>query len=77
MAVPGVRFAPAGAVRAGGTVALICVVGAALPYSPLAALFGFVPLPYAYWSFVRPILLAYLGLTQAIKGWLVRRFGLV
>ncbi|MBO9662594.1 MAG: magnesium-translocating P-type ATPase [Dokdonella sp.] len=58
------------------TTILICVIGAALPYSPLAALFGFVPLPHAYWLFLPPILLAYLSLTQAAKGWLVRRFGL-
>jgi len=58
------------------TTILICVVGAALPYSPLACLFGFVALPHRYWLFLAPILLAYLGLTQAVKGWLIRRFGL-
>ena len=58
------------------TTILICVIGAALPYSPLAALFGFVALPSRYWLFLAPILLAYLGLTQAMKGWLIRRFGL-
>jgi Mg2+-importing ATPase len=58
------------------TTILICVVGAALPYSPLAGLFGFVALPHRYWLFLAPILLAYLGLTQAVKGWLIRRFGL-
>jgi len=58
------------------TTILICVIGAALPYSPLAPLFGFVPLPHGYWLFLAPILMAYLGLTQVMKGWLIRRFGL-
>ncbi len=59
------------------TTLLICVVGAALPYSPLAGLFGFVPLPGRYWPCVAVIVAAYLALTQAVKSRLVRRFGLI
>jgi Mg2+-importing ATPase len=44
-----------------------------LPYSPLASALGFVPLPPTYWPFLVATLLGYLGLTQAVKLWLLHK----
>ena len=55
----------------------ICLVGALLPYSPLAAKFGFVPLPGMYWLWLTLILVAYMALTQFVKTRLMRRFGML
>jgi len=55
----------------------ICLAGALLPYSPLAAKFGFVPLPGMYWVYLAVILGAYMALTQFVKVRLIRRFGLL
>ena len=54
----------------------ICVVGMWLPFSHFAPALGFTPLPHGYWLALAPILLAYLTLTQLMKTWLIRRFGL-
>jgi len=58
------------------TTIAICVAGAWLPFSPFARALGFVPLPHGYWPALVVILAAYLMLTQGVKQWLVRRFGL-
>jgi Mg2+-importing ATPase len=55
------------------TTLLIMGIGAFLPYSPLAAPLGFVPLPPLYWLILLVTLLCYVGLTQVIKTWLVRK----
>ncbi len=52
----------------------IVAVGAYLPYSPLAALLGFVPLPWSYWFWLLGMLVIYVLLTQVIKTWFYRRF---
>jgi magnesium-transporting ATPase (P-type) len=52
---------------------VIMAVGAWLPYSPLATTLGFVPLPLTYWVFLVVTLLCYVGLTQIIKMWLIRK----
>lgn len=54
----------------------ICGIGAWLPFSPFAASFGFAPLPEKYWFALAAILACYLTLTQLVKSWLIRRFGL-
>ena len=54
----------------------ICVVGAWLPFSPFAPALGFTPLPAEYFAALAAILAGYLLLTQAVKAWLIRRFGL-
>jgi len=54
----------------------ICAVGVWLPYSQFAQKLGFAPLPGTYWPILSAILLGYLMLTQLVKGWLVRRYGL-
>jgi Mg2+-importing ATPase len=55
------------------TTLLIMAFGAWLPFSPLAPALGFVPLPPLYWLLLLVTLLCYVGLTQLIKMWLVRR----
>jgi Mg2+-importing ATPase len=55
------------------TTILIMGIGAWLPYSPLAPILGFVPLPWEFWPILAVTLLCYVGLTQVIKTWLVRK----
>ena len=47
-----------------------------LPTSPLAPALGLTPLPHGYWLALLLILASYLLLTQSVKVWLIRRFGL-
>jgi len=56
---------------------VICLVGVALPFLPIGGWFGFVPLPGQYWLFLVAILGAYMLLTQTVKNWMIRRFGLL
>jgi Mg2+-importing ATPase len=55
------------------TTLLIMAIGAYLPYSPLNSTLGFVPLPPFYWVLLLVTLLCYVGLTQVIKMWLIRK----
>jgi Mg2+-importing ATPase len=55
------------------TTVLIMVFGAWLPFSPLAGALGFVPLPLGYWPILAVTLLCYVGLTQLVKMWLIRK----
>ncbi|HEX4349494.1 MAG TPA: magnesium-translocating P-type ATPase [Verrucomicrobiae bacterium] len=55
------------------TTILIMAIGAALPYSPLAGPLGFVPLPWQFWPLLAVTLVCYVGLTQVIKSWMVRK----
>ena len=55
------------------TTAVVVLVGAWLPGSPLGPLFGFVPLPAAWWPVLAATILAYLTVTHGVKMWLVRR----
>ena len=48
-------------------------IGAWLPFSPLAQYLGFVPLPWQFWPMLAVTLVCYVGLTQLIKMWLVRK----
>ena len=54
---------------------LIMAIGIFLPMGPLAHYFKLQALPPLYFVFVPMILLAYMGLTQAMKGIYTRRFG--
>ena len=47
-----------------------------LPYSQFAHALNLVALPHQYWFALTAMLLAYLSLTQVVKTWLIRRFGL-
>jgi Mg2+-importing ATPase len=55
--------------------AIIMAVGIFLPMGPLAHYFKLQALPSMYFVFLPMILLAYMGLTQAVKGFYIRRFG--
>ncbi|HEY3863614.1 MAG TPA: magnesium-translocating P-type ATPase [Verrucomicrobiae bacterium] len=55
------------------TTAVIMAIAAWLPYSPLAPMLGFVPLPGLYWPILLLTLLCYVVLTQLVKMWLIRR----
>ncbi len=54
------------------TTLAIMAFGMLLPYSPLASALGFTHLPRMYWPILMLTLLAYMGLTQIIKVWLLR-----
>ncbi len=55
------------------TTLAIMAVGIYLPYSPVASSLGFTRLPGLYWPILMVTLLAYMGLTQIIKFWLLRK----
>ncbi|MGA2550155.1 MAG: magnesium-translocating P-type ATPase [Burkholderiaceae bacterium] len=54
---------------------LIMVVGITIPMSPLAGYFKMEALPLSYFPWLVVILLAYMVLTQSVKGFYARRFG--
>jgi len=54
----------------------ICLLGLWLPSSPFAASLGLTPLPHAYGLALLAILTSYMVLTQLVKSWMIRRFGL-
>jgi Mg2+-importing ATPase len=55
----------------------LLIMGAAayLPYSPLAGILGFVPLPAVYWAWIAGFLLLYCVLTHFVKSRFFRRYG--
>jgi Mg2+-importing ATPase len=55
------------------TTILIMAIGAYLPYSPIAGGLRFVPLPWQFWPILLATLFCYVGLTQLIKMWLIRK----
>ena len=59
-----------------GTTLSICVLGAYLPYSVFATKLQMTPLPAVFWLYLTLILIVYLGLTQLVKAFLIKRFGL-
>jgi Mg2+-importing ATPase len=54
------------------TTLAIMAFGAWLPYSPVASSLGLAQLPAMYWPILLLTLVAYTGLTQAVKIWLLR-----
>ncbi len=59
-----------------GTTIAICLLGLWLPVSHFAHALNLVPLPHEYLLALVAILAAYLMLTQLVKTWLIKRFGL-
>ena len=55
------------------TTLAIMGVAAFLPFSPLAQYLGFVPLPWQFWPLLAITLLCYVGLTQLMKQWMVKK----
>ncbi len=56
------------------TTLLVLSVGMYIPYSPLAAFFGFVRMPGLYFWILSVMLIAYMFLVQVIKNWFIRIF---
>lgn len=54
---------------------IIIAIGMVIPFTPLGAALGMVPLPMRYFGWLWAILGAYCLLTQAIKFWYIRIFG--
>jgi Mg2+-importing ATPase len=54
------------------TTVLMVLVGMVLPFSPLATMLGFVPLPPAYFLFLGGVTVTYLGLVEVVKRRLMR-----
>jgi P-type Mg2+ transporter len=55
------------------TTAIVMLIGASLPFSPVGPLLGFTQLPLLYWPLLALILFGYVLLTQVVKTWLLRR----
>ena len=55
------------------TTLFIMAFGMWLPYSPLSSALGLTKLPRMYWPILLLTLLSYMGLTQLIKAWLLRK----
>jgi Mg2+-importing ATPase len=58
------------------TTVAICLVGIWLPSSQFATALGFTAVPQGFWAALSAILFAYLLLTQLVKSWVIKRFGL-
>ncbi len=56
------------------TTVVVCLIGAALPYSPLAPVFGFTPLPWTYWPAIALFLFCYAILAHLAKTAFVQRY---
>jgi Mg2+-importing ATPase len=56
------------------TSAAIMAIGVALPFTALGRYLGLSALPARYWPYLAATLLSYVVLTQALKGWLLRRW---
>jgi Mg2+-importing ATPase len=57
------------------TTASIMLVGIYIPFSPLAGKLKMMPLPWHYFPWLAATLLGYALLTQIVKTWFVRRYG--
>jgi Mg2+-importing ATPase len=71
--IPFVESRSSGALLA--TTLAVCLVGAALPLSPAAPIFGFTPLPLAYWPALALFLLLYAALAHLAKTAFFDRYG--
>lgn len=58
------------------TTILVMACGSLLPYSPLAAFLGLVPLPWTYWLWILAFLFGYTLITHRVKVWFFRRYGM-
>jgi Mg2+-importing ATPase len=54
---------------------LVCLIGAALPYTDIGKSLGFVELPAEYWVFLGGVIVAYFALTQLVKMLLLMKYG--
>jgi len=56
------------------TLAIVCI-GMIIPATPLGKTLGFQPLPALYWPILLAMGLGYAVLTQIVKSWFIRRYG--
>jgi Mg2+-importing ATPase len=55
------------------TTLAVVAIGIALPFTPAAAVMGFVAVPSGFWPFLIVAVGAYLACVQLVKGWLLKR----
>jgi Mg2+-importing ATPase len=55
------------------TAALVVTVGVVLPFTPLGAALGFVPLPAIFFPVLAATILLYLGAVELVKRWFYAR----
>ena len=58
-------------------VVAVTIAGAGLPYTPLAVMLGFTPLPLTLLGAISLLALTYLVLVQIVKTWFYRRHALL
>jgi Mg2+-importing ATPase len=58
------------------TSVIVCAAGVMLPFTPVGQALKFTPLPPLYWPILAGFLLTYALLTQFVKVWFVRRWGM-
>lgn len=58
------------------TTLAVCLIGVALPWSPLAPALGMVPMPAAWWPLLAGVLACYLAATHLVSRWARRWAGL-
>jgi Mg2+-importing ATPase len=58
-----------------GLTAAVIVIGMLIPFSPLGAKIGMVPLPPVYFAWLALTLVSYCALTQLTKVIYIRRYG--
>jgi Mg2+-importing ATPase len=51
----------------------VVLLGVIVPFTPLAAMLGFVPLPAAYFMFLGGVTVTYLVLVEVVKRRLMRK----
>ncbi|NTU61110.1 MAG: HAD-IC family P-type ATPase, partial [Caldiserica bacterium] len=54
---------------------IVVMFGVILPFTPLAAPLGFTALPWLYWPLLLGMMVLYVLLTQFVKTWFVKKFG--
>jgi Mg2+-importing ATPase len=52
----------------------VVAIATALPYTPVGARLGFVPVPGLFFLILAGMVVAYLAMVQAVKTWFYRRF---
>lgn len=57
------------------TTVLVCIFAAWIPYSPIADVLGFKPLPVMFWAYLAVVVAAYFVLTQFVKTQLIKKYG--
>lgn len=57
------------------TTTAVIITALIIPFSPLAPILKFVPLPTSYFLWLSGILVSYIILTQIIKTWFIKKYG--